>query len=174
MGCTLESYTEGKLYEHMIRKVNEEISNLSSCWLVGPITEIESKHPTVMRPTNLSPYQLKSYYELFFMNFGLGNRAPLQGYMKTKECPMCKGKNEDVELDEVHFALECEYQTLQETRDECGLSWWMGTRENRTYGELYKEMLHPENEFLVDFLIGLIEMRDRYREALDLEPTYKF
>merc|ERR1712200_144213 len=35
LGCTLESFTEERLYEHMIRKVNEEISKLSSCWLVG-------------------------------------------------------------------------------------------------------------------------------------------
>ena len=55
----------------MIHKVNEEISSLSSCWFVGKLVEIDSKQPVVMRPTNLSPYQLKCYYELLFVNFGL-------------------------------------------------------------------------------------------------------
>ena len=170
----MESFTEERLYEHMIRKVNEEISKLSSCWLVGTITDIDSRYPAVVRPGNLSPYQLKGYYELFFMNFGLGNRAPLQGYMKTKLCPMCKGKNVEIDLDEVHFALECDYPALVQERLQCRLTWWMGIRPNLTYGELYKQMLHHENEFLADFIDGLISMRDRYREALDLEPTYKF
>ena len=34
IGCTLESYTEEKLYKCMIKKVNEELTGLSSCWMV--------------------------------------------------------------------------------------------------------------------------------------------
>jgi len=174
IGCTLESYTEEKLYEYMIKKVNAELSGLSSCWMVDRIVELDSRHPTVTRPTNLSAYQLKCYYELFFMNFGLGNRAPLQGYMKATFCPLCKGRNVEIELDEVHFALECNFRELVKLRLNCGLSWWMERRLNRTYGELYKLMLQPTNEYLPDFIDGLIQMRDLYREALDLDPVYKF
>ena len=136
--------------------------------------EIESNQPKVIRPSNLSLYQLKCYYELFFMNFGLGNQAPLQGFLKTTDCPMCKGKNIKIDLDEIHFSLECDHPALLNERMECGLSWWMGEQGDSTYGEMYKAMLQPTNEYLGDFLDGLTRMRDHYREALDLEPTYKF
>ena len=57
---------------------------------------------------------------------------------------------------------------LLEERLECGLNWWMGIRENLTYGEMYREMLRSTNEFLGDFLDGLVSKRDRYEEALDV------
>ena len=93
---------------------------------------------------------------------------------KDKDCPMCKGKNIEVELNEVHFSLECDHPALLKERMECGLSWWMGEQGDSTYGEMYREMLQPTNEYLGDFLDGLALMRDHYREALDLEPTFKF
>ena len=54
------------------------------------------------------------------MNFDLGNQAPIQRYMKTKFCPICKGKNVETDLDEVHFALECNHQDLMKKDQSAG------------------------------------------------------
>ena len=105
LNCSLEEYSDKRLEEYLINKVNEEITKCSSLRLCGEVKELSVNRPTVTRPIGLSRFQQKIYFQLLTFNFGLGNRASLPGYDRTEVCTVCSEYGINVQLNEVHFTI---------------------------------------------------------------------
>ena len=109
LDCSLEDFTDKRLEEYMIKKLNSEIASYPSLRLLGNITELSILRPTLKRPVGLSEELSRAFYQLATLNFGVGNRGGLEGFNASKECTVCAEYGITVLLDEIHFALRLFY-----------------------------------------------------------------